>query len=438
MSFTHSSSGNVRGAFRYVPSSILTATLLIATIASGPACAAGSGSTGDQKQTPANTDSTFRAASYKPAVLRLGFTSTMPATGTKKDAGSFLDLTLIPASGQLQGYRVDVTAQEIGLLLKELYGQLARQEPLNTSNPESPARRLYDILIRPVAAELQRTSTTTLLISADQGLQAVPYAALHDGNRYFGDTYAFSITPSIGLTLQATQQLFERQSRMAAGASRFATLSPLPLVPQELKGVTNSPSSTIGKAYLNEAFTPSTLISTSAHPDITQVHIATHAEFMPGGPSRSRLYTGTTPMSLREFAQLRQRREGKQLQLITLSACRTALGDKDSELGFAGLALQAGSRSAIGSLWYVDDAVTTAYFVLFYQYLDKGYPKAEAMQKVRQALLHDLIRVDSNRLLGPEEQVLIQDLSSDQQRRLQQGTSNPYYWSGIELTGTPW
>ena len=77
-------------------------------------------------------------------------------------------------------------------------------------------------------------------------------------------------------------------------------------------------------------------------------------------------------MSMEQLAQLRSKRLETPLDLIVLSACRTLLGDPDSELGFAGLALQAGARSAVGTLWYVDDVVTSAFFVQFYRLLHRA------------------------------------------------------------------
>ncbi len=48
-----------------------------------------------------------------------------------------------------------------------------------------------------------------------------------------------------------------------------------------------------------------------------------------------------------------------QVELLVLSACRTVLGDQ-AELGFGGLAVKSGAKSALGSLWYVDDGGTLA------------------------------------------------------------------------------
>jgi CHAT domain-containing protein len=336
------------------------------------------------------------------------------------------------------GRRVDVVTKDFSNLLRRLYAQLSRQESLDVDNPAAPVRQLYRLLLEPVREELSAAGVTTLLISADPGLQAVPYAALHDGKSYVGERYAFALTPSLGLMpLDAPANRTSGQ-QMAAGASRFEGLSPLPLVPQEVSQVASASKGQAASTYLNEQFTPQVLISKAGDSTVGQVHVATHAEFLPGGPSKAKLFTGTSAMSLTEFASLRQRREGAPLQLFVLSACRTALGDRDSELGFAGLALQAGSRSAIGSLWYVDDVATSAYFVQFYRYLDAGVPKAEAMQLVRLAMAQGNFRLEGDKLLGPYGVPVLEKLTAEQRRRVAQGLQHPFYWAGIELLGTPW
>ena len=139
-----------------------------------------------------------------------------------------------------------------------------------------------------------------------------------------------------------------------------------------------------------------------------------------------------------ELASLRQKRQGIPLDLVVFSACRTALGDAEAELGFSGLALQAGARSAIGTLWYVDDVATSAYFVQMYRFLADGIPKAEAMQMTRQAFVRGLVRLDGHQVLGVGDVALLSDLNPLQQRRAAAGFSNPFFWGGIELMGAPW
>jgi len=382
---------------------------------------------------PALLPPAFNRAAYTPAVLHVRFSEAKGGT-VRPDTDAFLDLTLVPLAGEVEGRRVEVSKKEFATLLKQLYTQLSRQEPLNTSDPASASRRLHALLVAPITSALQQRGITTLLISADRGLQGVPFAALHDGRRYFGDAYAFSLTPSLALTSMDPPQRATGRL-LAAGSAVFDGLAPLPLVPAELEQVGQADRK--DKA-LNRAFTPSTLLEQAADPRYSRVHVATHAEFLPGGPAASRLYSGTVPIPLSDFVKLRRSRQGSPLDLISFSACRTALGDADSELGFAGLALQAGARSAVGTLWYVDDVATSAYFVQMYRYLEAGIPKAEALQLTRQAFGRGLVRLDGDRLVGPDGQTLLTGLTATQQRRVAAGLENPYFWAGIELLGAAW
>jgi CHAT domain-containing protein len=411
-------------------------SLLLAPSLAGPALAVPASA-----EAPASGRSprpVFEPSRYTPAILRLSFSTGATGNGSATPAQtaqeSFLDLTLLPLTGDPIGKRVPLTTAEFSALLRELYAQLSRQQPLDVDNPRSPARVLHTLLIAPLTPDLERLGITTLLIAADPGLQAVPLAALHDGQRFFGERYAFALTPALGLTPLQVPESVPEARQLAAGASRFDGLAPLPLVPQELERV----SAGRGDLYLNGSFTPSVLIDKVADPQVSRVHVATHAEFLPGGPTKAKLFTGTEPFNLSRFSQLRQRRGSQPLDLIALSACRTALGDRDSELGFAGLALQAGARSAIGTLWYVDDVATSAFFVQFYRYLDAGLPKAEALQATRLAMSQGQIRRQGNQIIGPDGDVLLENLTTTQQLRVREGLQNPFFWAGITLLGTPW
>ena len=369
----------------------------------------------------------FDSSKYNPAILRISFSTARTATGD-----DFLDLVLIPPAGEPVGKRLNVNRKIFAENLRLLYAALSRQDSLDTDNPNSPVRYLYSLLIGPIASELQSAKITTLLIALESGLQAVPFSALHDGSAYFGETLAFSLTPSLSL-MPLTAPSSKNGLDVSLGASVFEGLAPLPLTPQEINKVVDSK----GGQYLNQAFSPQVLMQKVADSNVRRLHLATHAEFLPGGPSKARLFTGTGAMNLTAFSELRRKSGEPLLDLISLSACRTALGDPESELGFAGLALQAGARSAVGSLWYIDDVATSALFVLFYRYLHLGYPKAEALQATRQAFTSGQVHLDGDKLVGPGKQVLIQDLNRVQQRRVAEGLKHPFFWAGITLIGSP-
>ena len=393
-----------------------------------------------QANTPSRPQATvalppeFNRAAYNPAVLHLQFTPLPEGRTTASGGDAFLDVTLIPSSGKLEGVRVELTTADFRNQLRNLYVQLSRQDSLKVDDPQSPSRQLYALLFESLTTSLQREKITTLLIAADRGLQAVPFAALSDGQRYFGDRYAFSITPSLALTDLGTSG-DPGQRLLALGASEFEGLAALPLVPQELDRIGADANKDL---FLNKEFTPDRFLEKAGESTYNQLHVATHAEFKPGGPNASQLHSGIGPISMGELAKLRKERQGVPLDLVVFSACRTALGDANAELGFSGLALQAGARSAVGTLWYVDDVVTSAYFVQMYRYLNQGIPKAEAMQLTRQGFARNLVRLDGDRLLGVNDQPLLLNLTPSQQRRVSSGVNNPFFWAGIELMGSPW
>jgi autotransporter-associated beta strand protein len=379
----------------------------------------------------------FQRSAYQPAVVHLRFSEERPSpspTAQRRGTDAFLDITLIPLAGPVEGRRVEVSKKLFSEQLRDLYGRLSRQESLDPANPKAAARQLFNQLIGPIIPQLQAKGVTTLLIAADRGLQAIPFAALHDGSQYFGDRYSFSITPSLALTNLSAPEAVDKVL-LLAGASMFDGLAPLPLVPQELQEIGAKSTASI---FLNRDFTPDVLLEKAADPRYSRIHIATHAEFLPGGPSSSYLYSGVGPIPLTAFNRLRLQRKGAPLDLITFSACRTALGDPNSELGFAGLAVQAGARSAAGTLWYVDDVASSAYFQQMYRYLDQGVPKAEALQLTRQAFLRGFVHLEGDRLLGPNGSILLRNLTKEQQRRVKDGLQNPYFWAGVELIGSPW
>ena len=385
------------------------------------------------RQNDSGLASLFQQDSYNPAVLYLRFLGTEDGLSAQPES-STLELILITADGDPQGFRISVNTRTFGDSLRALYSQLARQSPLDHHQPNAPARRLHRQILEPLLPLLRQQNVSSLLISADRGLQAVPYAALHDGNRFFGDEFALSLTPSLSLTpLSAPQAV--NGSLLALGASIFDNLAPLPLVPKEVQGVVENTQSDV---FLNSDFTPEVLLASAANQRYSRVHVATHAEFLPGGPAQSRLHTGVGPVSLESFRQVRSRRIDSNLDLFSLSACRTAIGDSDSELGFAGLALQAGARSAIGSLWYVDDVASSAFFVQVYRYLEAGVPKAEALQLTRQAFLNGLVRLDGDLIRGVDDEILIRGLDPSQRNLVSSGFVHPYFWAGIQLLGSPW
>ena len=77
-------------------------------------------------------------------------------------------------------------------------------------------------------------------------------------------------------------------------------------------------------------------------------------------------------------------------ELLVLSACETASGDKWAALGLAGMAVRAGAKSTLATLWSVNDRATSEMMSEFYHELaDKKLPKAEAVRQAQLHLLND-------------------------------------------------
>ena len=78
------------------------------------------------------------------------------------------------------------------------------------------------------------------------------------------------------------------------------------------------------------------------------------------------------------------------LELLTLSACETAAGDDRAALGLAGIAVKAGARSALATLWYINDQASSELVAEFYRQLKKpGMSRGKALQLAQLKLLND-------------------------------------------------
>ena len=369
---------------------------------------------------------------YRPAIVRLSLTP-----GSRGDAT--LDLLYLPPQGDVQGWRLDVPEVRLRSLIARLQEQLSRMEQPELEAPGTASAQLSQLLLQPLLPALRKDGINALLLSVDRGLQAIPYAALPVApGVLLGDAYALTLTPSLGLTNLAATAGMPVQGRMLlGGSSRFPNgLADLPLVRQELQTLAAENSSDL---LLDSGFSERSLLLAAGSTNYRRVHLATHAEFRGGRPTVARLYTSSGELNLSDLA--RTLREGPSrggLDLLSLSACRTALGDEQSELGLVGLALRTGSRSALGTLWFVDDAVSAAFFVEFYRQLGRGLPKDEALRVTRLAFRQGTIRLQDDRIVDAQAKTLVAGLSPGDRLRLAEGLSHPYFWAGITLSGSPW
>jgi CHAT domain-containing protein len=162
----------------------------------------------------------------------------------------------------------------------------------------------------------------------------------------------------------------------------------LPNVATELEGVRRLQG---GTTLLNRTFLRPRFARELRDVDYGVVHIASHGEFG-SDPSRTFVlaYDGRLDLDdLENSIKLARFREPG-LELLVLSACQTAAGDDRAGLGLAGLALKAGARSAVATLWSVSDEASGLLSVEFYRQLRGGAPsKARALQAAQRGMLAD-------------------------------------------------
>ncbi|NEO83858.1 MAG: CHAT domain-containing protein [Spirulina sp. SIO3F2] len=292
-----------------------------------------------------------------------------------------------------------------------------------------PAQQLYDWLIRPLDPHLQALGIEHLSVIADTGLRSLPLAALHNGEQFLVEHYSAGMMPSLSL-IDTRYRALNNPKILAMGAAEFNQHESLPAVPTELALITQGQSQ---PPLLNEAFTAANLQAQSRDRSFDILHLATHAVFRANAPDQAYVQLwGQESLQLENFRELKLYQEPA-LELLVLSACETALGSADAELGFAGASLQAGVKSVLASLWKVSDLGTMRLMTEFYtQLADPGVTiKAEALRQAQLGLLRGEATIQDD-FLGtlplPPELAQYQDTD----------LTHPYHWSAFTLVGSPW
>jgi CHAT domain-containing protein len=209
-------------------------------------------------------------------------------------------------------------------------------------------------------------------------MRSLPIAALHDGEQFLIQKYSISLIPSFSLTNTEYKSIKNAQV-LAMGISEFTEFPNLPAVPTELATVIDQLGT--GKSLLNDNFTFDNLTRQREENPYPILHLATHSDFKSGEPSNSFVQLWDRKLTIDTMPQMGW--SNPPVELLVLSACRTAIGDRNAELGFAGLAVLSGAKSALASLWYISDRGTLALMSEFYQQLAIAPVKVEALQEAK-------------------------------------------------------
>jgi CHAT domain-containing protein len=293
---------------------------------------------------------------------------------------------LVSLPGGLKSIVVPVGADQ---LTREVRQFRLKLEKRTTREYLPHAQRLYDWLIRPLEPDLAAARNETLVFVPDGPLHTIPMAALHDGKQFLVSKYSMATTPGLNLTDPRPIQR-EKAKVLAVGLTEAVQgFPPLPNVAAELQALRGlfKDSTTL----LDREFLASRLEEKLKAEQFTIVHFASHGQFEADG-AKTFLLTFDEKVTLDrldQFIGLFKYRDDP-LELLTLSACDTAAGDDRAALGLAGVAIKAGARSAVATLWQVHDEVAAVLIEQFYRELQNpSVSRAAALQRAQLKVLGD-------------------------------------------------
>ncbi len=306
-------------------------------------------------------------------------------------------------------------------------------------SPDAPTKlkALYDVLFAPVRDALDKSDVEVVMLNLNGFLRYVPFAALFDGEEYLVQNFAFSLYTTT-IPTQFSEGARERGKTAGFGVTAaHPGFSPLPGVRHELEtifGNANAEGVLQGPTALDGSFDEKSLkLALLKKPAI--LHIASHFNLKPGQENDSFLLLGDG--SHLKLSEIRKQRalSFKGIDLVTLSACQTALGGGDgSEIEGFGAAAQAnGAAAVMASLWPVADDATPILMHDFYQaMIGQGLSKAAAL---RIAQISMLTGDQASQVTANLERGVAGRQKKSSAETPQATFAHPYFWSPFVLMG---
>ncbi|HTL59844.1 MAG TPA: CHAT domain-containing protein [Candidatus Limnocylindrales bacterium] len=293
---------------------------------------------------------------------------------------------LVGLGSGLKSFPVEVAGTQLATTVSQFRRNL---ETRTSFGYLAQAQQLYDWLIRPLRPYLAEHRIDTLVFVPDGALRTIPFASLHDGEKFLIQDLAVAVAP--GLSLIAPESLGQRKRHLLIGglSESVQGFPALDFVPAEMHSLeTIYPA----EKLVNESFTLNELERKLDEEQFSIIHIASHGQFN-RDVHKTFVLTYDTKLTLNTLEALIRPAQyrGRPLELLVLSACQTAAGDDRAALGLAGVAVKAGARSALASLWFVNDQSTSALISEVYRQLrsSPSISKAKALQAAQIKLLND-------------------------------------------------
>lgn len=297
-----------------------------------------------------------------------------------------LELLISLPGKRIRNKSVNVSAAELEATALELRQLLIKR---TTNQYRVPATRLYRWLFEPIHSIIAESGVDTLVFVPDDALGSIPMSALYDGNRFLVEKFAVAITPGVELT---DPRPIRKDGIRTVVAGLSEPVQGFPALHHVSREVQNVHSIYGGPLLLNKDFSTAKLKHLLATSEPGIVHLSTHGKFE-DDIEKSYILTYDQKLTMQQFSDfigLFKFRETP-LELLVLSACETARGNRNAALGLSGIAVKAGARSALGTLWKVNDAAASILIREFYKQLaTPGVSRALALQKAKQSMLSDL------------------------------------------------
>lgn len=291
--------------------------------------------------------------------------------------------------------------------LDPLIDQL-RASITNRGAYQETARTLYRHLIQPVEAHLQQRQLQPkmLMLYLTDRLRYLPFAALLDEKgRHVIEKYRLAVLSRSGSS-KASLEPQAQWSVTAFGSSRGNTsLPPLRAVPGELAAIVRSSANPQGilpgQALLDDAFTRAAwqkmLYARAGGERRKVLHIASHFAADAAVWQQSFLLLGDGQSYKVDELEQELSVDLSDVELVTLSACRTEITGKGNGREFEGLGAvfqKKGAQAVLGSLWDVQDESAALLMRSFYAARGehRQMSKAAALQAAQLDLLQGRVK----------------------------------------------